>query len=171
MESMGRRPARKRRGGRPCWGRAGWGRVGHHRSTKIAFRQLREPSRPRLQRGPLEELTSRRTGGETSRRSRREGAARGGGSLTHTLASAPRSSCSLDRAFAPFPPPLYLPPYVLLFEMSFQPPLSAALRGNAALVKRLLKKDKGAGVTGSEGGASLHRAVCGNHRRLARART
>ena len=79
--------------------------------------------------------------------------------LPHTLAYALRSVCSLNRAFAPFSPPFCLSPFVLPLEMSSQPSLSAALRGNAALVKRSLKKDEGAGVTGSEGDTSLHRTV------------
>jgi len=76
--STGRGPARKKGGKRPRRGRAGSGRVGHRRSTRVAFRQSRAPSCSRLQRGPLEELPSRRTGGQAARRNGREGAARGG---------------------------------------------------------------------------------------------
>jgi len=49
---MGRRPARKRRGGRPCWGRAGWGRVGHRPLDENRFSAVKRafasapPARP-----------------------------------------------------------------------------------------------------------------------------
>ena len=164
--STGREPARKKGGKRFFLG------IGRFRLTKVAFQQSRPPSRSRLQRGSLEVLTSLRTSGKVARKNdKRE--LQGGGNCfhPHTLASVPRSACSLDRTFAPFPPPLCLPPSVLLLEISSQSQLSAAMRRNLALVKRLLKKDEGADVTISEGGASLHHAICGNHRRHAVART